>query len=295
MIKEEKEETSPMNTIPADAYALEKYAVKNGELIPERDAEVPVTVREVFFNFSVYESVKVIRGTAVFLEDHIERLLDSAQRLGIKHSFTEAIFTESMELLTSADSINRGTVRVQLIGGREPMFFMFHTPLPQYPAACYSRGVKLISYPGERIIPEVKSNCLLLNYVALREAEDKGAMEALLVNRYGKAVEGTRSNVFAIDGNRLVTAGSGVLSGVSRRHILEAAESRGMTIVYDDISLEDLKDGMYDEVFITSTSMGAIPAAEIDDVPVGSEFPGTQHVHAVLRRLEAEYVRKKQS
>jgi len=280
---------------------VKRYAVRNGQLIDEEHAVVPVTVREVFFNFSVYESIKVLRETAVFLEDHIERLLESADRLEISHPFTSQFVRESMYLLIHAEKMQRGMVRVQLIGGREPMLFLYHMKLPAYPAAYYTRGIRTISYDGERIIPEVKSNCLLLNYVALREAAKRGAFEALLTDRHRHAAEGTRSNVFGIIGDRLVTAGEGVLAGVTRKHIIDAAAQTGWRIIYDRMLLEEMKNGLYDELFITSTSMGAMPISHIDDVCVikqhqresdQTRHPASLRLHAALRRLEAGYVQK---
>ena len=271
-----------------------KSAVRNGELIHESQALVPVNIREVFFNFSVYESVKVLSGTAVFLEDHIDRLFESAQRLGIPHSYTMGQVEEMISRLIKADHIRTATLKIQLIGGESPLLFIFYTDLPQYPPVYYREGVRVITYEGERVIPEVKSTSLLLNYVALREAQKSNAFEALLVDRWGCSIEGTRTNVFALSKHTLITAGAGVLSGVTRKHIIDSAQRLGLQVDYTAVQAKDIKRGMYDEVFLSSTSMGAMPIGYVDAIRIGSSFSMTQRIHGMVRKLETAYVKSQQ-
>ncbi len=267
-----------------------KFAVKNLELVPESEARVPVSIREVFFNFSVYESLKVLKGVAVFLEDHLDRLLESASRLMIPHDYTRTLLGELVYKLIQADSIDRATLRIQLIGGSEPMLFIFYTDLPIYPAHYYSHGVQTITYEGERIIPEVKSTSLLLNYVALREAERKDAFEALLVDRWGCSIEGTRTNLFAVTGSKLITAGAGVLAGVTRKHIIESAQKIGMTVEFACIQVREIKGRAFDELFLSSTSMGAIPISHVDGMRVSVSCNAAIRIHELVRNLESDYV-----
>lgn len=268
-----------------------KSAIRNGELINENQALVPVNIREVFFNFSVYESVKVLSRCAVFLEDHVERLFESAHRLGIPHSFTMGQLEEMIHRLITTDGIREAALKIQLIGGNSPLLFIFYTDLPSYPAEHYRDGVRVTTYEGERVIPEVKSTSLLLNYVALREANDQGAFEALLVDRWGCSIEGTRTNVFALSGHTLITAGAGVLSGVTRKQIIESAQRLGLQVDFTALQVKDIKRGMYDEVFLSSTSMGAMPISHVDSIRVGSSFSITQNIHTLVRKLEAAYVK----
>lgn len=267
-----------------------KSAIKNRELVPETEAVVPVSIREVFFNFSVYESIKVLKGVAVFLEDHLDRLFESAMRLEIPTPFSQEEIAELVCSLIRHDAIDRATLRIQVIGGGSPMLFIFYTDLPHYPAGYYRDGIRVITYEGERVIPEVKSTSLLLNYVALREAARSEAFEALLVDRWECSIEGTRSNVFALQGNTLITAGAGVLAGVTRKHIIESAKSIGLIVDYACLRVRDLKGREYDEVFISSTSMGAMPVSHIDGICISRDFEKTLRIHELVRNLEREYV-----
>lgn len=268
------------------------YAVLNGTLIDEKEAVVPVTRRELFFNFSIYESLKVTGSMALFVEDHVERFMESARILGMEHSFTFRDILDSIILLIRSNDMPEATVRLQMIGGSPPLFFIFLAPLPVYEAQWYRTGVTAISYAGERIYPRAKSNCLLLNYIAYREATAAGALDALLIDRHGNATEGTRSNFYAFRGEKLVTAGDDILFGVTRKLILEAAEQQGIGVVFEKIPLEKVLDGTMSEPFISSTSMGAMPLRSIDGIATGTAFPRVMALNqAVAARERAEMER----
>lgn len=267
-------------------------AVRNLDIISLHDAVLPISNKEVFFNFSVYESIKIRDGAAVFLEDHLERLFESAARLEIAHSLSQADVAGMTSRLLAADHISHASLRVQLIGGDEPTLFLFPQQLPRYSDSMYREGVSVIAYRGERIMPEVKSNSLLLNYLAQREAGRHHALEALLITSGGLAVEGSRSNFFAVEGNRLITPGSGVLAGVTRKYILESAGKIGLDIAFEAPRVEDLYSGRFDELFISSTSMGAMPVSQVDDCTFPHVFPITHTLHKMVGDLEEAYVRE---
>ncbi|MGM0431531.1 MAG: aminotransferase class IV [Spirochaetota bacterium] len=275
--------------------AASRHALRGYELIEEKDAVLPLSDREVFFNFSVYESIKVKEGIPLFFEDHVERLFESAARLEMAHSFEEGPLKAAVRRLLQADEVTQATLRIQLIGGGHPRLFGFLQSLPVYPTAYYQQGVSVLSYQGERIEPEVKSNCLLLNYIALREARKRGAFESVLVNRFGQVMEGTRSNIFGLREGKLCTPLSGVLAGVTRKHILSAAALMGLEIVDEAPDLNALKRGVYEEFFISSTSMGALPVSMVDEAGMANSFPVAAQLHAFVCSREQEYIHRETS
>ncbi len=259
-----------------------KYAIKNLELIEEKDAVIPVTQRELFSSFGVYESIKVLNGKIEYLDDHLDRLFESARILKLEHSFKVHFVKESLNRLIKANKEKTSSLKLQLIGGKNPTLFAFTTELPIYPEKYYTDGVRVISYMGERIFPHAKSNCLLLNYMAAREASLSGALDAILIDRYGSALEGSRSNLFAVKSNSLITSGKDVLYGVTRKRTIEIAEKLNLSMEFKKIALKDIKEHVFDEVFITSTSMGAIPVRIIDDINIGSSFSVTSLINKNL-------------
>lgn len=259
-----------------------KYALKNLELIEERDAVIPITQRELFSSFGVYESIKVIDGNIEHVIDHITRLFESARILKLEHNFKIDDVAASLDILIEANGDRKVSLKLQLIGGKDPSLFAFTTDLPVYPPEFYTDGVKVISYNGERIFPHAKSNCLLLNYMAAREALSADALDAILIDRSGYALEGSRTNLFAVKGNVIITSENDVLYGVTRKRTLAVVRDLGFIIDFKKIPLLDIKQGSFDEVFLTSTSMGAIPVSTIDDISIGSSFPVTAIINKNL-------------
>lgn len=263
-----------------------KYALKNLELIKEKDAVIPVTRPEFFSSFGVYESLKVLNGKIEYVQDHLERLFESARILKLEHNFEIEAVIKSLEMLIKANNDKTATLKLQLIGGNNPSLYAYTTDLAVYPAKYYTEGVKVITYNGERIFPHAKSNCLLINYMAAREAVSAGALDAVLIDRSGFALEGSRSNLFAVKSNTVITSEMDVLYGVTRKRTIEIVKNLKLSIHFKKIALKDIKDQYYDEVFITSTSMGAIPVRTIDDINIGSSFPVTSLINKKLFIIE---------
>ena len=244
---------------------MERSAIRNGRVVKECEAVLPVTYREVQYSFSVYEALRVLGGHVVHLDDHLRRLAMSCSAINLIHPFSDGLIADSIESLIDADSIKDATMRILIVGGDSPLLFITYTDLLSYPASYYSDGIDCTLYHGERFLPEAKTSNLLMQYIALEEAKSKGAFESLLVNRSGLVLEGTRSNFYGLKGNKLYTAPDDlVLSGITRISVLKAAEALGIGVVYNPPAEDKLQD--FDALFISSTSMGAMPVRRIDGI-----------------------------
>lgn len=239
-----------------------RSAVRNGEIIREDQAVLPVTYREVQYSFSVYEALRITASHVVHLEDHLKRLEESCAAISLVHPFSGSLIADSLDRLIKADGISDATARILIVGGPSPLFFITYSDLLSYPDSYYSDGVAVALFYGERFLPQAKTSNLLMQYIALEEAKAKGCFEALLVNRKGQVLEGTRSNFYGIYGKRIYTAPDDqVLSGITRISVLRAAEELGFEIVYTPPTDSNLY--MFDSLFISSTSMGAMPVASV--------------------------------
>lgn len=268
---------------------LGKYAIQNGALIEAPLACLPINERAVQFGFGVYETVGVLRGHAVYLEEHLNRLLISALGVDLHHSFSVSEMSDWVDKLLEKNEVGDGTLRILLVGTEQPLIFLTTHPKLDYPESYYREGINVITYPGERLLPRYKTNSLLLNYLALRMAQEQEAFEALLVDREGHVLEGTRSNVFAFVGNVLHTADDMlVLEGVTRDKVIRAAKELGFTISYLPITSEGVLAKRYEELFISSTSMGALPIAKVDGEVVSGDFKRTLAIHQLIRQWEFE-------
>ena len=213
-----------------------RSAIRNTELIREDEAVLPVVSREVQYSFSVYEALRITDGHVVHLDDHLKRLAASCGDIGLVHHFSDEDIEKSLDKLIAADGISNATARIFVVGGPSPLLFITYSDLLTYPDSYYTDGVKATLYQGERFMPQAKTSNLLMQYIALEEARREGAFEALLVDRNGEVLEGTRSNFYAIKGSRLYTAPDDkVLSGITRISVLKAAAELGLEEYrYDD-------------------------------------------------------------
>ncbi|HQB54681.1 MAG TPA: aminotransferase class IV, partial [Sphaerochaeta sp.] len=189
------------------------YASRNGMIIPKEEAVVPISSREVQSGFYVYESLRVLGGFVTRVNEHLDRLLASAKGIRLTHPFTKETIRRWVDELIKAEGIGDATVRITLYGGADPVLFIVPVELLRYPDFYYRDGVRAITFEGERLFPVHKSGSLLLNYVALEEAKRSGGFEALLVDRKGRVLEGTRSNFFAFSNNTLHTADEDLVLG----------------------------------------------------------------------------------
>ena len=191
---------------------------------------------------------------------------------------------------------SESNIRIIVTGGTSPDFMTHQgqprllvlvSPIPRLPETWYTDGVKIISWEVERSIPGAKSIDYISASLALKKAAAEGAVEALYIDRHGLALECTTSNIFAFVGEKLVTPGRGILSGVTRKVVLELAEAL-FPIDIRDISRAELLAA--EEVFITGTSKGLVPVVRVDDGTIGNGVPGprTRQLMAEMKRHTEE-------
>lgn len=266
-----------------------EHAVCNGKIIMQSEAVVPVTLREVQSGFYVYESLRVIQAHPVHLEDHLLRLEASAKLINLTYPFNREEIASWVHALIEVDLVENASLRIQIYGGMQPQLFITTSEILTYPESFYTEGVKTFTYEGERLLPGAKTGNLLLNYIALEEARRQGCFEALLVDSEHKILEGTRSNFFAIKDGKLFTAqDEKVLLGITRDRVIKAAKQFGLQILYEAPSVEQVLAGSYDELFISATSMAAMPVSRVNGTIVGTTFALTREICSLVRQWELE-------
>jgi branched-chain amino acid aminotransferase len=268
------------------------YVILNGRLTKKEEANISVFNKAMFFNFAVYDSMKVVKGRSFFLKFHVDRLLESARIIKLEHPFTKDEISKWIGMLIEKNKLHDAMIRFLLLGAgspkEKPLLFLFPVGLTFYRSGDYNRGVKAITFHGERPIPQSKSKDLLINFMALREAMHHGAKDALLIDKEGCIREGTRTNFFAVKNGKLYTAPlTDVLEGITRKIVVKLAKENGVEIVEKKIKADKLKN--YDEFFFTSTSMKVLPIAQVDDYEVPG---GVGPVTKKLIKLFKDYYRK---
>lgn len=280
------------------------FASINGEIVPGAEARVSVLDNGFTFGDSVYETLRTYSGRPFHLDRHLLRLRASAGRLGIDIDLDDAeLRGRLMALLTRAghaDSFIRlivtrgvGDISYHFDRVQGPTIVMVVKPFEEYPESHYTEGIALVIVSVRRnhpsaLDPAIKSCNLLNNILAVREAQARGAIEAVMLNQSGDVAECASSNVFLVRGGELYTPrlDAGILAGITREVTLDVAQGAGLRCHEEVVSVSDLMRA--DEVFITSSLKETTPVKSIDGVPIGGGRPGP----VTRRMLEAfrEYI-----
>jgi branched-subunit amino acid aminotransferase/4-amino-4-deoxychorismate lyase len=200
------------------------------------------------------------------MPEHCQRLLDSAQIIGLEHAFSTDLVAQFIKDLLTKLKVDACNVKVLLIGSANPekasLYIMCLNPL--FPdRKLYKSGTHCITVQYERPFPHAKTLNMLPSYLAFRQAKAAGAYDALMVNKAGCIVEGTRTNFFVIKDKTIVSPPAAeILLGVTRDKVLEVARQKGFAFQEADIKLSDLSQ--YDGAFLTSTSSKIMPIGSID-------------------------------
>jgi len=264
-------------------------AMINGQLLPIDQAKIPVNNQALFASFGVYETMKVVQGRPFYRDNHLERLLVSAGMLGIDLQVDMPTLRHWFNTLADVDRSATWSLRILALGAvqpnEHPLIAMWAEPLPTYPDKLYQNGAAAIFFEGRRSLPACKSLDTLINFLARRAAQQAGALEGIL-HHNGYLTEGARSNVFAVRQGQLITPpAADVLSGITREVILLVMEHSDCPVIEKSLPADV---SLYDELFISSTSMHVMPITKIDDQPVGSGQVGPVTT-MVMDRFDMHY------
>ncbi len=265
----------PVSMSDQDIYYID------GRFVPAGRATLPVNDLALLRGYGVFDFIRTYGGRPFLVEEHLARLEESARLIRLSFPWSRREVIEIVRRTLEKNPRRESTIRVIVTGGPSPDFLtpagrprllVLVSPLEPFPGWWYERGVGVITVRGRRDIPSAKTLNYLAGIVALREAADRGAVEAILVDRRGRVGEGQTATVFARLGDKLVTSREGVLPGVTRGLVLKLAAAV-MPVEVRDFSLEELLAAK--EVFLTATNKELVPVVRIDDTPVSAGRPGT--------------------
>jgi branched-subunit amino acid aminotransferase/4-amino-4-deoxychorismate lyase len=250
---------------------LPLHVSRNGILIPPAQASVSVFNPAVYGAYGVYESMQVVQGRAFEEAAHLQRLIHSAEILGLSLPADLTTIGHWIGKLIAANNATDCTLRLFVVGpdnGGEIVAYIWPQPSPVYPPEYYTEGATAITFEGCRYLPQAKSLNSLVSYLAQRQARMAGVHEGLL-HHAGYLTEGSNSNLFVVqDGVILTPPASEVLAGVTRDVIIALAGSNGIPLIEAPLFLAQLPH--CDECFISSTSRHVMPVIAIDGEPVGN-------------------------
>jgi len=267
----------------------------NGDFVPAKKAALPLNDLGIVRGYGVFDLLRTYGTTPFRLRDHIKRLESSAKQIELELPWSTEELEDVVLQTYKRNEISDASIRIIVTGGPsdnlmtpqgKPSLIVMVNPITPYPAHYFTEGRKATSTLVERTMPTVKS----LNYIgaimAMNEAGKVDAVEAIYLDNHDRLTEGTRSNLFVVRDNLLITPREGVLKGITRQVVLEVAAAQ-FEVVEGPIHYHDL--GSLDEAFMTSTTKEVLPIIQIDEHPIGAGKPGL--VTRRISELFSVYVR----
>ena len=245
------------------------YFIINGETINDTG----LRYEAAFEGKVLYEVIRIMKGKVLFLEGHLDRLdtsIDAIEGQRVDKNLLRKKIELYIEKVIDLNGLRDNNIKILLgnIDGDSYDLAVHGNPSYYPPQEIYRRGIDTACVLREREDPNVKAvNDDLANMIA-KLKEETNIFEALLVDRNGNITEGSKSNVFFMSGDKLITPTVGtVLPGITRREVMATAHELNLEIVERDIKLEEVMDGSgnIDASFLTGTSLHILPIRKIDD------------------------------
>lgn len=235
-------------------------------------------------DISIYEVIRIIDGIPLFYEDHMQRMYNSCKRLNCDFPYDKNTILDYINNLIYKNQINNMNVKIVYSGfensQQQLVIFFIQSFYPDLDM--YNNGVKVITVNANRDNPNIKSVNEKFKTNIKEELNKRNAFEAILISEEGTITEGSRSNIFFVKENKLITAPKGdVLLGITRKKILEICEKLQIDIIEKKIEVRELAD--MDGIFMTGTSVGVLPIREVNDYNYKS------FENNVIKNIQNEY------
>jgi len=273
-----------------------QYIWMDGKLIPWEQAQVHVLSFTMHYGLGAFEGIRSYRvregqGSIFRLQDHSERLVESARLCNIKVPFTPEEISDSVIQAFAANNLDEGYARpLAFIGSGGMGLSAYNNPVHVVTAVwawgAYlgeegrSNGIRCCvssfgridnrSFMAKGKVPGQYVNSILAKEEAIRNGYD----EALLTDAGGHVLEGSGENLFIVKDGKITTPpyGSGILGGFTRETIITLAKEKG----YEVTEMLFGRDSLYmaDEVFLTGTAAEVTPVREVDGRVIGTGKPG---------------------
>jgi branched-subunit amino acid aminotransferase/4-amino-4-deoxychorismate lyase len=274
-----------------------KYYAINGQLTRKEEAALRVTDLAIQRGYGQFDYFVVRQGQPLFLEDYLDRFYNTAKFLHLVVPATREELSRQIHEVVQANGLPDAGIKLILTGGyaddgyspTQPNLVVMELPLPNYPPEAYSKGVKLMLHEYHRTFPTAKTINYLVGIYLLPQMRAAGA-EDVLFHWGGNIYETTRANFFIVTPQDvLVTAGEGILGGVTRKKTLEIGR-RHYQVEERFPTVEELKTAK--EAFITSSTKRVLPVTKVDDMIIGNGDPGpvTERLLALFFEEEAAYL-----
>lgn len=275
----------------------------NNQFVKKEDALVSVYDHGFLYGDGVFEGIRVYDGNVFKLEEHLERLFQSAQSIMLKIPYTKEELQDLVVETVRKNDLRSAYIRLIVSRGPgnlgidpetclHPQVIIIAEKLALFPDELYEKGLKVGSVSTRRnhpdvLSPQIKSLNYLNNILVKIEANQAGVHEALMLNDEGYVTEGSTDNIFIVKDGVIYTPPVylGALEGVTRNTIINLAQKFNYEVREVPFTRHDVY--IAEEVFLTGTAVEVISVIEVDGRIIGDGKPGkvTQHLLEEFRKI----------
>ena len=263
----------------------------DGKLVDKKDAKVSVFDHGFLYGDGVFEGVRSYDCLVFKLNEHIDRLYESAHSITLKIPLTKKQLTDAVIKTLKVNKISTGYIRIVVSRGQGDLgsdprscrgnetVVIIADKINLYPKKLDKNSMEIITVPTVRNIPEalnpqVKSLNYLNNILAKIEATNSGYQEALMLDHLGFVAECTGDNIFVVKNGELYTPPQcmATLRGITRDTVLNIAKK--LKIPSHEHVLSRHEVYISQECFLTGTAAEIIPVTKVDKRAIGDAKPG---------------------
>ena len=277
-------------------------AVRGRGVVPPDEPALHADDEALLRGRAAFETLRVYAGRPFRLDEHLDRLAGSAERIGLPAVDGDECKSLAHAAL-QASRADDAVLRLYWTAGREgtgdPNALALVSPLPPGLEERRERGIRVVALPlgleadlrafAPWLLGGVKSTSYAVNMAAEAEARRRGAEDAVFLARDGIVLEGPVTNVWWRRDEVLCTPALelGILAGVTRATLVAAAAARDYEVREGAFPLEHLASA--DEAFTSSSVREVVPIVALDGAPVGTGRPGraARELQAALRAAAA--------
>jgi branched-chain amino acid aminotransferase len=272
----------------------------DGNYVGKDEAKISVYDHGLLYGDGIFEGLRIYNGRIFKLEEHVDRLYDSAKSIMLEVPMTRQEMIDAHVETARRNGLQDGYIRTLVTRGvgslgidprscPKATVVIIVDKIALYPAEYYEKGISVVTVATRRpavdaLTPRVKSLNYLNNVMAKLEVNMAGAQGGIMLNHDGYVTEGTADNIFVVKNGKMYTTPRfvGILEGITRNTIMDMAKEYGLCLTEEVLTRHDLF--VADEIFFTGSGAEIIPVVKVDGRTIGTGAPGD-----VTRRFIAGY------
>jgi D-alanine transaminase/branched-chain amino acid aminotransferase len=272
------------------------YVYLNNQFVESEKAMLHISDLAIQRGYGIFDFFRVRENVLLYVDDHLDRFLQSASIMHLSAPGTKAQLLSVLHEILQKNKMPDSGIRMILTGGYSPdayqpvtpNFIIMQSPLV-IPDSSVPKSISIITHEFVRDIPEAKT----INYsmgIWLQKKIKEQQADDVLYHTNGVVTEFPRCNFFIVTkDNSIITPDKNALKGVTRKRILELAQS-SFTIKEGPVTLNDIREAK--EAFLTSSTKRIQAIVKVDGQPVGNGMPGeiTSDLLGRLLQKEKEFV-----